>query len=117
MSIPATCEADLAAAVTPSLVQLLFDRPGFQQEPHCTSPTGLAGGFRPPAPYRISHHHGKRDAVPVAQWRIGRRIAIADFETAEKPRMIISADEMVENVAVPPPGGHAKLFRTEPLLV
>lgn len=29
--IPAACEADLGAAVTHALVQLLFDRPGFHQ--------------------------------------------------------------------------------------
>ncbi len=31
--IPAACEADLGACATHALVQSLFDRPGFQQDP------------------------------------------------------------------------------------
>lgn len=118
--IPAACEADLGACVTHALVQLLFDRPGFEQDPvpetvkecligaHCTCPTRLAGFAKPPEPYFLSHHHGKRDAVPVPQWRIGQRITVADVEFGGKlprPRMIISSGKVVANVAVPPAGG------------
>ncbi|MBI4873135.1 MAG: hypothetical protein HY822_00735 [Acidobacteria bacterium] len=75
--IPAAGEADLGAAVTQALVRFLFDRPGFQQDPvagtarecligaHCACPTRLSGFDQPPAPYFLSHHHGRRDAVPV----------------------------------------------------
>lgn len=118
--IPAACEADLGACVTLALVQLLFDRPGFQQDPvpetargcligaHCTCPTRLAGFANPPEPYRLSHHHGNRDAVPVPQWRLGQRITVADVEFGEKlprPRMVISSGKVVGNVSVPPAGG------------
>jgi hypothetical protein len=119
--IPAACEADLGAALTHALVQFLFDRPGFQQDPvaetskdcligaHCTCPTRLAGFDRPPEPYFLSHHHGLRDAVLVPKWRIGQRVTVADIQARGKlmadPPMVISAGKVVENVSVPPAGG------------
>jgi hypothetical protein len=105
--IPAACQADLDAAVTHSLVQFLFDRPGFQQDSvaetskncligaHCTCPSRLAGFDQPPEPYRLSYHHGKRDAVPVPKWKIGQRVTIAYVELVRSrwhnPAMVISA--------------------------
>jgi len=119
--IPAACEADLGAAVTHALVQFLFDRPGFQQDPvaetvkncligaHCTCPTRLSGFDKPAEPYFLSHHHGRRDAVPVPRWRVGQRVTVADVilpsETRSGARMIVSAGRVEENVAVPPAGG------------
>ncbi len=119
--IPAACEADLGAALTHALVQFLFDRPGFQQDPvpetarecligaHCTCPTRLAGFDRPPEPYHLSHHHGRRDAVPVPRWRVGQRVTVADIQARGRlmanPPMVISAGTVVDNIAVPPAGG------------
>ena len=122
--IPAACEADIGAAVTHALVQLLFDRPGFQQDPvaetekecligaHCSCATRLAGFTSKPEPFEIVHHHGNRDAVPRPHWREGQRITIADVmlpgETGTKdgrPSMVIGTGKVVENVAVPPAGG------------
>jgi hypothetical protein len=123
--VPAACEADLGAALTHALVQYLFERPGFQQDPvpetardcligaHCTCPTRLHGFSKPSEPYEISHHHGMRDAVPKPLWRVGQRVTVADIELSSKgasgedagPRMIVSAGSVVENVAVPPSGG------------
>ncbi len=119
--IPAACEADLGAAVTHALVAFLFDRPGFQQDPvpetarncligaHCTCPTRLRGWSRPPEPYLLSHHHGKRDAVPVPRWSLGERVTVADIllagEGAPKPRMVISGGTVAGQLQVPPSGG------------
>jgi hypothetical protein len=119
--IPAACEADLGAAVTHALVQFLFDRPGFQQDPvaetakncligaHCTCPTRLAGFDKPAEPYHLSYHHGKRDAVPVPVWKVGQRVTVADVllsaESKGRPRLIASAGKVTENIAVPPAGG------------
>lgn len=119
--IPAACEADLNASLTHALVQYLFDRPGFQQDPvpdtakggligaHCTCPTRLNGFNRPPEPYRLSHHHGQRDAVPIPVWKIGNRatVAILELNRNEKTphRMIVSSGEIRENISVPPAGG------------
>ena len=119
--VPAACEADLNAAVTHALVQYLFDRPGFQQDPvpetardcligaHCTCPTRLNGFARPAEPYDLSHHHGKRDAVPRPTWREGQRVTVAQVALGNspdaRPQMYISTGSVVENVAVPPSGG------------
>lgn len=119
--IPAACEADLGACVTHALVQFLFDRPGFQQDPvaetakecligaHCTCPTRLAGFNRPAEPYYLSHHHGKRDAVPVPHWKVGQRVTIADVippsRSRRKAQLIASAGTVADNVSVPPAGG------------
>jgi hypothetical protein len=119
--IPAACEADIDAATTHALVQYLFDRPGFQQDPvadtsrgtligaHCTCPTRLSGIDKPPVPYDIRHHHGNRDAVPRPLWEPGQRATVTQFElnTPEEqpPELIISAGEVVENRKVPPAGG------------
>ena len=119
--IPAACEADLGACLTHALVQYLFERPGFQQDPvpetakdcligaHCTCPTKLNGFDQPAEPYYLSHHHGNRDAVPRTMWRVGQRMTSADIIIDEKgdkqPEMIISSGVVVDNVAVPPAGG------------
>lgn len=118
--IPAACEADLNACVTHALVQYLFEKPGFQQDPvaetargcligaHCTCPTKLAGFDKPPEPYFLSFHHGKRDAVPVPRWKIGQRVTVAELvvgSATKKAQMIASSGKVVENISVPPAGG------------
>jgi len=119
--IPAACEADLGAAVTHALVQYLFDRPGFQQDPvadtsndaligaHCTCPTRLNGFSQPPESYYLSHHHGMRDAVPRPMWREGQRMTVAIVGLSNKdkvpPHMYISSGTVMKNIAVPPSGG------------
>ncbi len=119
--VPAACEADLNASTTHALVQYLFDRPGFQQDPvadtgldcligsHCTCPTRLKGFDQPAEPYYLSHHHGKRDAVPRPSWRVGQRVTVAQFVLNRKgqapPQMIISAGSVIANPSVPPSGG------------
>ncbi|HOJ59132.1 MAG TPA: hypothetical protein PK878_02500 [bacterium] len=118
--IPAACEADLGACVSHALVQYLFGRPGFQQDPvaetsrggligaHCTCPTRLRGFDHPPEPFRISHHHGKRDAVPVPRWETGHPMTVLDvlLDPPDKPpRMIVSSGKVLDNISVPPAGG------------
>ena len=118
--VPAACEADLGAAATHTIVQYLFDRPGFQQDPvaetareaiigaHCSCPTRLRGFSQPPEPFDLLHHHGNRDAVPRTLWREGQRVTSADVllgEEQQPTKMIISAGEVLGNVSVPPAGG------------
>jgi len=88
--VPAACEADLTAMTTHCLVQYLFDRPGFQQDPvadtakrsligaHCSCPTRLNGFSEAPEPYHLTFHHGKRDAVPKTIWKVGQRVTVVD---------------------------------------
>ena len=119
--VPAACEADLGACATHALVQYLFDRPGFQQDPvpetandlligaHCSCPTRLAGFDEKPEPFYLSHHHGMRDAVPRTMWRPGERMTVVSVQPSDKddvrPRMVISAGTVAGNIAVPPAGG------------
>jgi len=118
--IPAACEADLGAAATHIVVQYLFDRPGFQQDPvgetardavigaHCSCPTRLGGFTAAPEPYDIVHHHGVRDATARPVWRVGQRVTLADvLPGADKSptKMVVAAGTVLENVAVPPAGG------------
>jgi L-fucose isomerase-like protein len=118
--VPAACEADLGAVATHTIVQYLFDRPGFQQDPvaetareaiigaHCSCPTRLGGFSQPPEPFDLLHHHGNRDAVPRTLWREGQRVTSADVllgGEGQPTRMIISAGEVLGNVSVPPAGG------------
>ena len=115
--IPAACEADTGAIATHTLVQYLFDRPGFQQDPvpetardaiigaHCTCATRLNGFGEPPEPFYLSHHHGNRDAVPRTMWKVGRRVTSADILPGKPSKMLIASGEVLENVQVPPAGG------------
>ena len=120
--IPAACEADIGAIASHVMVQYLFDRPGFQQDPvadtsddtiigaHCSCPTRLNGFSEPPEPFELVHHHGNRDAVPRTIWKEGQRVTCldmlpADGHTGQRSELLISTGEVVENMSVPPSGG------------
>ena len=120
--IPAACEADTGAIAAHIMVQYLFDRPGFQQDPvadtsddtligaHCSCPTRLNGFGNPPEPFEQVHHHGDRDAVPRTIWKTGQRVTLLDFLPAheikaERSKLLISTGTVVENLNVPPSGG------------
>lgn len=123
--IAAACEADVGAVASHVIVQYLFDRPGFQQDPvadtshdaiigaHCSCPTRLNGFDKPSEPFDLMHHHGNRDAVPHTVWRQGQRVSCLDVLPAghkhnmggKRTRMLISVGTVVDNVSVPPAGG------------
>jgi len=120
--IPAACEADYGAVASHIVVQYLFDRPGFQQDPvadtannaiigaHCSCPTRLNGFGQQPEPFDIRHQHGNRDAVPRTIWRKGQRVTCLDVlapgeRQNAKTELLISAGTVVDNVSVPPAGG------------
>jgi len=120
--IPAICEADTGAIAAQVMVQYLFDRPGFQQDPvadtsddtiigaHCSCPTRLNGFNEPPEPFELVHHHGNRDAVPRTIWKEGQRITCVDVLPArnkgqDRSQLLISTGTVVKNMNVPPSGG------------
>ncbi len=118
--VPAACEADLGAVASHVMVQYLFDRPGFQQDPvaetareaiigaHCSCPTRLNGFDQPGEPFDLLHHHGNRDAVPRTLWRVGGPITVLDVLPGAKDKpteLIISSGQTIENLDVPPAGG------------
>lgn len=116
--IPAACEADIGAIAAQIMVQYLFDRPGFQQDPvadtaddtligaHCSCPTKLNGFISAPEPFELIHHHGNRDAVPRTIWKPGQKITLLDFmPSRERSQLLFSTGTVVENLNVPPSGG------------
>jgi len=116
--IPAICEADTGAIAAQVMVQYLFDRPGFQQDPvadtsddtligaHCSCPTRLNGFNNPPEPFELIHHHGNRDAVPRTIWKTGQRITLLDFIPAkDRSQLLFATGTVVDNLSVPPSGG------------
>lgn len=126
--IPAACEADFGAVASQIMVQYLFDRPGFQQDPvadtsddsiigaHCSCPTRLNGFHARPEPFDLMHHHGNRDAVPRTLWRQGQRVTCFDLlpasseNTEDSPmggrsEALISVGSVLGNMDVPPSGG------------
>ena len=119
--IPAACEADYGAVASHVMVQYLFDRPGFQQDPvadtaddsiigaHCSCPTRLNGFGVKPEPFDLVHHHGNRDAVPRTLWKKGQRVTCVDLLPAadanKRSQVLISVGTVVDNMEVPPSGG------------
>lgn len=118
--IPAACEADTGAIATHIVVQNLFDKPGFQQDPvadtvndaligaHCSCPTRLNGFDAKPERYDIVPHHGARDATARPHWPAGQRVTMADvvIGSNEKPTEIIAAaGNVMDNISAPPAGG------------
>ncbi len=118
--IPAACEADTGAIASHVMVNYLFDRPGFQQDPvadtaddtvigaHCSCPTKLNGYDAKPEPFDIKHHHGNRDAVPRTVWRLGQRVTSVDLLPGAKgtpSTVLVSAGTVTDNMEVPPSGG------------
>jgi len=119
---PAICEADHGAVASQIIVQHLFDRPGFQQDPtpntaddsiigaHCTCATKLAGFDKPSEPFDIVHHHGCRDATIRTEWKVGQRVTCLDVlppakDSKGQSEFLISAGTVLENISTPPHGG------------
>ncbi|GAG03185.1 unnamed protein product, partial [marine sediment metagenome] len=90
--IVAACEADRDAALSMLLTHLLFERPGFMQDPspntvnntligaHCTSPTKLEGFDKPyRAPYQLRDYHTRTGVSLQVLWPIGKEVTVMEF--------------------------------------
>lgn len=113
--VVAGCEADVNAALSMLLTQLLFERSGFIQDPspntvnntligaHCTSPTRLEGFDKPyRVPYKLRSYHTATGAAMQVLWPIGREITVMQFQGPET--MILGSGKVVSNIAQPPSG-------------
>jgi uncharacterized short protein YbdD (DUF466 family) len=113
--VVAACEADTNAAISMLLVHLLFERPGFMQDPapntinntlmgaHCTSATrleGFAKGYR--APFRLRSYHTRTGVALQVLWRIGQKVTIMKFQGPGS--IILGTGRVVANIAQPPAG-------------
>jgi len=114
--IVGACEADWNAAISSRLTHLLFDRPGFMQDPapntvnntlmgaHCTCGAKLAGFDKPHEPFILrSHSESDLGVAPQVLWRIGQPCTIMKF--SGPGQMILGTGKVVANIDTPPSGG------------
>ena len=111
-----TCEADWNAAISTRLTNLLFDRPGFMQDPapntvnntlmgaHCTCATKLDGFDKPASPFILRSHSESNIGVAMqVLWRVGQKVTIMKFQG---PGLIIlGTGRVLRNIDTPPSGG------------
>ena len=110
------CERDWNAAISMRLISLLFERPGFMQDPapntikntlmgaHCSSPTKLDGFSAKAEPFILRNHHESETGVsPQVLWRIGQDVTVMEFEGPEK--IIVGTGRVTRNFDTPPEGG------------
>ncbi|MDH4240500.1 MAG: hypothetical protein OEW48_13145 [Phycisphaerae bacterium] len=110
------CEADVDAAISLRLTSLLFDRPGFMQDPapntvnntlmgaHCSCPTKLDGFDSSPEPLILRNHSESELGVsPQVLWRIGQKVTVMEF--AGPGQIILGTGSVLRNIDTPPAGG------------
>jgi hypothetical protein len=110
------CEADWNAAISLRLTSLLFDRPGFMQDPapntvnntlmgaHCTCATKLDGFDKPAEPFILrSHSESNTGVAPQVLWRVGQKVTIMKFEGPGT--IILGTGRVLRNIDTPPSGG------------
>jgi len=108
--IVAACEGDPDAAVSMMLTSLLFDRPGFMQDPapntvnntligsHCTCATKLAGFDQPHEPFELRSHAESQTGVALkVVWRPEQEITILKFRAPAT--LALATGRVVGNVA------------------
>jgi len=114
--IVGACEADWPAAISSRLTHLLFERPGFMQDPapnsvrntlmgaHCTSGSRLRGFDKEPEPFILrSHSESNIGVAPQVLWPVGEKMTIMKFVGSGK--MILGTGKVVANIDTPPSGG------------
>jgi len=120
--IVGACEADPNACISSRLTHLLFDRPGFMQDPapntvnntlmaaHCTCGTHLDGFDKPHEPFILRSHSESALGVAVqVLWRVGQKITPMKFVgRASKPdpsKILLGTGRVLRNIDTPPSGG------------
>ena len=111
-----TCEADWNAAISTRLTNLLFDRPGFMQDPapntvnntlmgaHCSCATRLDGFDKSPEPFILRSHSESNVGVAMqVLWRIGQKVTIMKFQGPES--IVLGTGRVLRNIETPPAGG------------
>jgi len=110
------CEAAWTSAISLRLTALLFDRPGFMQDPapnttrntlmgaHCSCPTKLDGFDKPHEPFILrSHSESNTGVAPQVLWREGQKVTIMQFTGPGK--IILGTGKVLRNIETPPAGG------------
>lgn len=110
------CEAAWMSAVLLRLTSLLFERPGFMQDPapntvkntlmaaHCACPTKLNGFNASHEPFLLRSHAESDIGVSMqTKWRLGQEVTIFDFKDPKS--MYIGTGRVIGNIDTPPAGG------------
>jgi hypothetical protein len=110
------CERDWNAAISMRLISLLFERPGFMQDPapntvrntlmgaHCSCPTKLGGFDTDPEPFILRNHHESETGVsPQVLWRKGQDVTVMEFNGPGQ--IIAGTGKVTRNFDTPPEGG------------
>ena len=113
--VVAACEADWNAAISMLLTHLLFERPGFMQDPapntinntlmgaHCQSATRLEGFNKPyRAPYILRSYHTRTGVALQVLWRVGQEVTIMKFQGPGA--ILLGTGRVRANIAQPPAG-------------
>jgi len=113
--VVAACEADWNAAISMQLTHLLFERPGFMQDPapntvnntlmgaHCTCATRLKGFDRTPAaPFILRSYHTRTGVSLQVLWPVGEKVTIMKFQGPES--IILGTGRVAANIPQPPAG-------------
>jgi len=113
--VVAACEADWNGAISMLLAHLLFERPGFMQDPapntvdntlmgaHCQSATRLEGFAKPyRAPFILRNYHTRTGVALQVLWRVGQKVTIMKFQGPKS--IILGTGRVVANIAQPPAG-------------
>lgn len=116
VGVVGACEADWNAAISERLTHLLFNRPGFMQDPapntvrntlmvaHCTCGARLKGCDKDPEPFVLRSHSESDMGVSMqVLWPVGDRVTIMKFVGPEK--IILGTGEVLRNIDTPPSGG------------
>jgi hypothetical protein len=114
--IVGACEADWNAAISSRLTHLLFEKPGFMQDPapntvnntlmgaHCTCATKLDGFDKPHEPFILRSHSESNLGVAVqVLWRIDQKVTIMKFQGPGS--IILGTGRVLRNIDTPPSGG------------
>ena len=110
------CETDVTAAISLLLVELLFQRPGFMQDPvpntinntligaHCSCPTKLNGPDQPHEPFILRADNGtNRGLATQVLWKEGQDVTVMKF--ASPTKMLLGTGRVVSNVDTTVCGG------------
>ncbi|MCK4967305.1 hypothetical protein KAS50_09740, partial [bacterium] len=103
------CEAAWMSAVLLRLTSLLFERPGFMQDPapntvkntlmaaHCACPTKLNGFNASNEPFLLRSHSESDIGVSMqTKWRLGQEVTIFDFKDPKS--MYIGTGRVIGNI-------------------
>lgn len=116
--IVAGCQSDLDATMTMLLLQTLFGKPGFQNNPsidternlyfcaHCTSPSRMRGVDQDPEPIALRNHaEAGWGCVPRVLFTEGQEVTVTGYLSGDSPQLLLYSGKILRCPPIPPAGG------------